>query len=519
MRRLIFITTAALALGGAATAIAWHGGLFKTDAVAAEFSASRTSFRERTCTGTDGHTYRDARAVLRGMVAPGDPRLTGRIVFRLTLREDLTARLGTAEGRMWILDGGGPKVSARVVGVIANGNVNGVFDGRVFRGSWLVANFSASWDGTTLRGELGQESPVAPANAAVIQSRFDVRCGRPGNGENSSGSGRLEVRKSLSPADDPGRFDLRIDGTAQALSVGNNGSTGEKIVAAGKHEVSEVPVGGAKLDDYTTSISCRDGNGAGTELAKGGADADLDVTVTTGADVVCTITNTHKTAATGKLEVRKSLSPADDSGRFDLKIDGTTYAAGVGNNGSTGERSVVAGKHAVSEVAIGGANLANYTTGISCRDGNGAGAELAKGGSDADLDVTIAAGADVVCTITNTRKTAATGKLEVRKDLNPSSDTSRFNLFVKQGSTLIDSEPSAGDGDSTGERSVTPGTYTVSETAAGGANLDNYTISISCRDGNGGGTEIAKGGADADLDVTVAASADVVCTITNTRKS
>jgi hypothetical protein len=53
-------------------------------------------------------------------------------------------------------------------------------------------------------------------------------------------------------------------------------------------------VAGTSLGDYTTSISCKDGNGAGTAIAKGGTDADLDVTVAAGADVVCTITNTHK---------------------------------------------------------------------------------------------------------------------------------------------------------------------------------------------------------------------------------
>ena len=47
----------------------------------------------------------------------------------------------------------------------------------------------------------------------------------------------------------------------------------------------------------------------------------LNVTVTTGSDIVCTITNTRET---GKLEVKKNLSPTNDPGQFDLQIDGIT---------------------------------------------------------------------------------------------------------------------------------------------------------------------------------------------------
>ena len=412
MRRLTWIAVAALALVGAGAAIAWHGALLKTDPVTAEFNATRTSIRERMCVGTDSHTYRNANVVLVGSMTSADSRLNGRVIFRLQIREDVTAGLGTTEGRMWVTDGDFRKVAVRVVAAKKDGNLNGVMDGRVYRRSWLIANFTATWDGMALHGYLGQDT-LAPTNSAVIQSRRDVRCSRPG------------------------------------------------------HEDEE---------------------------------------------------NEGAAAGTGRLEVRKSLAPSDDAGRFDLRIDGKTYAFAAGNTGSTGERFLGAGKHEVSEVAAGGASLANYTTSIFCKDGNGTGTEIAKGGGDGDLDVIVAAGADVVCVITNTRK-AGTGKLELRKNLEPSNDPGTFNLFVKQGSTVIDSESNAGDEDSTGERTVNAGTYEVSETAAGGPSLANYTTSISCKDGNGTGTEIAKGGGDGDLDVIVAAGADVVCVITNTRKS
>ena len=53
----------------------------------------------------------------------------------------------------------------------------------------------------------------------------------------------------------------------------------------------------------------------------------------------------------GKLEVRKRLLPSTDSGRFDLRIDGQTEKAGAGDGDSTGERTVGAGTHDVSELA------------------------------------------------------------------------------------------------------------------------------------------------------------------------
>src|SRR3989304_2669236 len=169
MRRITWIAVAVLALAGAGAAIAWHGNLFRTDAVAAEFSATRTSLKERTCTGTDGHTYRYANVVLAGTMTSGDSRLNGGVLFRLAIREDATTGLGTTEGRVWLRDSG-RRASVNVIGVNKDGKINGMFNGRVHRSDWLLADFSAPWGWTTqtLRGELGKDSPASPTNAAGI---------------------------------------------------------------------------------------------------------------------------------------------------------------------------------------------------------------------------------------------------------------------------------------------------------------------------------------------------------------
>jgi hypothetical protein len=66
----------------------------------------------------------------------------------------------------------------------------------------------------------------------------------------------------------------------------------------------------------------------------------------------------------GKLEVRKTLVPSADPGRFNLQMDGSTDpdAQGVGNGGSTGEQAVPAVDHTVGETGASGTSHAKYST-------------------------------------------------------------------------------------------------------------------------------------------------------------
>jgi hypothetical protein len=528
-RRLTFLAVAVLALTAAGIAVAaWGGGAFKTDPVSAEFSAERISWRERACTGRDGTSFRWVKAWFRGTATSSDSRLSGNARFRLELREDTTAGLGTVTGRMWINGG----ARARVVGVLANGTVNGLLEGHT-RGGWLVANFTAAIDGSTLKGSLGGGDA---ANPAVIQTKWGKRAcrarGKNGNGSGHRGKARLEVRKVLSPADDPGRFDLQIDGKTYASAAGNGGTTGERVVKAGTHTVGETARNGIDLDDYTISIACKDGNGEGSTVASGNA-RTLSLRLAENADVVCVVTNTRTAGtATGKIELKKDLSPPDDPGRFKLfvKQGATTIdsRSDAGDNDSTGENTVPTGTYQVSESAdekVGGGltSLGDYSARIECRKGNGSGDVVASNTDGQPLSVVVGAGDDVVCVITNTKKTPATGKLEVRKDLSPSDDPGRFKLFLKQGATTIDSRSDAGDNDSTGENTVPTGTYQVSEGAdekvgGGTTQLSDYDTSIQCRDGNGGGDVVAGTSSGQTLGVAVGENEDVVCVITNTRK-
>jgi Ca2+-binding RTX toxin-like protein len=200
------------------------------------------------------------------------------------------------------------------------------------------------------------------------------------------------VVKSLSPATDPGRFNLQVDGTTQAANAGNGASTGAISVNTGNHTVGETAGTNANLDDYDKSISCDDGTSSTGDVSS------LQVNVADGENVVCTITNTRET---GSITVTKSLNPTHDPGRFNLQIDGTTQAAEAGDGGTTGAIQVNTGNHTVGETAGSVTDLADYQKSIDCGDGG----EATTGDSGGPLTVNVSDGEDVVCTITNVRET------------------------------------------------------------------------------------------------------------------
>jgi len=95
----------------------------------------------------------------------------------------------------------------------------------------------------------------------------------------------VTLRKALSPASDPGRFNLRAGSRTLAAAVGDGGS-GTALVAPGTVDLSETAASGPGLSAYSSSIVCtRNGSpgpsGVGTTLHVRLAPADvLDCTFT-----------------------------------------------------------------------------------------------------------------------------------------------------------------------------------------------------------------------------------------------
>jgi uncharacterized repeat protein (TIGR01451 family) len=302
---------------------------------------------------------------------------------------------------------------------------------------------------------------------------------------------QVRVLKTLVPSNDSGKFNLQVNGTTKAADVGNGGDTGFVNVDVGSNPtVGETAGTGTSLTHYESSISCD--NGASSSNA-----GPLSLgTLSAGAKVTCTITNSRRPQVT----VTKSLVPANDSGKFNLQVNGTTQAADVGNGGTTGAVDVAVGSNpTVGETAGTGTTLSNYESSISCNNG-------ASSSNAGPLSLgTLNAGDQVSCTITNSRKP----EVRVLKHLVPSNDSGKFNLQINGTTQATD----VGDGGDTGFVAVATGSNpTVGETAGTGTSLSDYESSISCSNG-----KTATGTGPLSLG-TVHAGDQVTCTITNSRK-
>ena len=106
------------------------------------------------------------------------------------------------------------------------------------------------------------------------------------------------------------------------------------------------------------------------------------------------------------LTVNKVLIPSDDTGVFNLRIDTVTEGTGanVGNGGTTGSITVTPGQHTVDETAGTATDLANYNSVIG-------------GDCATDGTVTLVAGDNKVCTITNTPLTQISTTEDIPKNI------------------------------------------------------------------------------------------------------
>ena len=286
----------------------------------------------------------------------------------------------------------------------------------------------------------------------------------------------LTVNKVCSPVADPGRFDLHVDEHVFA-DVPCGGTTGRLVTAPGAHTVRESGGSGTSLTDYTTAIG-------------GDCAPDGTITLANGADAVCTVTNTRKPPERATLTVNKLCVPAGDDGRFNLTIDGDIAGDGasVRCGGTTGEVQVRRGVHTVGETAANGTDLGDYRAEIG-------------GDCSVDGSVTVGAGDQAVCTITNIRETVRPipATLTVDKVCVPADDGGSFDLHI-DGTAAANKSC----GDRLGPLVVPPGRHTVRESAGTGTSLADYTTTIG-------------GACAADGAITLAPGASATCTITNAR--
>lgn len=295
-------------------------------------------------------------------------------------------------------------------------------------------------------------------------------------------TGKLEVIKDLIPSTDNGLFNLQVDGQTEAASVGDEGTTGEKIVSAGSnnpvnHTVGETAGTGTSLSSYTTSIVCKDLNGTGSIVAQSANAGPLDVPVLDEQDIVCTITNSLQN---GSIVVHKDVSGpngediVDASQNFTVKLDGANSQS-ITDGGTVTYSDVATGTHTITEDAP----PAGYTLYSITPD------------SDGGLDgaqVTVAAGQTTDVYVTNRQQnTTLTLTKSVNNDNGGTKLVSDFVLKI-DGSSVTSGVAN----------NVTPGSHTASE-----VNLAGYSASSWGGDCNTDGT------------ITLALGANKTCTIIN----
>ena len=197
-----------------------------------------------------------------------------------------------------------------------------------------------------------------------------------------------------------------------------------------------------------------------------------------------------------RIEVRKVVDPATDSGLFNLKIGATTYASNVGNGGTTGEQVLKSGSITVSETAGTNTTLTSYTTNVVCRDGNGSGNIVAEssptGSTSRQLTFTAPDASDIVCVFTNIRQTGTVTLVKVVTNNNGGTlGANDFGLTI--GGTNVTS----------GQSVTLPAGVPVTVNEAGAAGYSFVSIS-------GSGCPAALGGT-----VTPVNGQNITCTITN----
>jgi hypothetical protein len=185
----------------------------------------------------------------------------------------------------------------------------------------------------------------------------------------------LAVQKICVPSNDGGLFTLTIDGQASANQP-CGGRIGPLAVSPGAHRVGESAGTGTSLSNYTSSIG-------------GACAADGSVTVAAGQTKTCTITNVRAGESTARITIVKQCSPAGVRARFQLNLDDHVFQ-GMRCGDSTGSVTTSAGNHAVGEVATNATSLL-FTTIIT--------GDCASNGA-----ITLTAGQNATCTVTNVRR-------------------------------------------------------------------------------------------------------------------
>jgi uncharacterized repeat protein (TIGR01451 family) len=269
--------------------------------------------------------------------------------------------------------------------------------------------------------------------------------------------GTIIVRKATSPASSQTfQFQSNFGGS---FSLSDGGSEPFADLIPGAYSITEsVPAG------WDVAVSCS--NGVNTNPA--------NITLNPGQTVECTFTNTQR----GTIIVRKVTSPASSQVFTFQRSFGANFT--LTNGTSQPFANLAPGQYQVSETVPAGWSLA-----ATCSDGVVSNINPA--------NITLAAGATVDCTFTNTQL----GRIIVRKVTTPASSQS-FTFQRSFGGNF-----NLTNGMNRNFNNLAPGPYWVSETVPAG-----WSLAATCSDGVVNTIDPAN--------ITLAAGVTVDCTFANT---
>jgi uncharacterized repeat protein (TIGR01451 family) len=262
------------------------------------------------------------------------------------------------------------------------------------------------------------------------------------------------------------RFQIQLNGSNVGTALACEGSIDVNPTPGQAYSITEAAAGTTDFANYTSSLS-----------------AGCSGTLSFGGTATCTITNSRK--ALPKVTVTKSCpnGPANAGDRFQAQLNGQNAGTALACSGSVDVNPTAGQAYSITEVAAGTTDLSNYTSSLSA----GCSGTLTHFGDTAS------------CTITNTLKAAP--KVTVTKSCpnGKANDGDRFQVKLN-GSNV----GAALDCNGSVDVPVTAGVaYSISEGAAGTADLANYTSTTS----SGCSGTLAHFGDSAS------------CTITNTLKA
>ncbi|NVK39853.1 MAG: hypothetical protein HWE39_01305 [Oceanospirillaceae bacterium] len=272
--------------------------------------------------------------------------------------------------------------------------------------------------------------------------------------------GTVIVRKETLPDENPNSTDFSFatsvitnSGAVPNFTLKDDGvNTIYDVLPDTGLTVSEVDPSGVGYD--LTAIDCTAGDVTPTTASVATRTVTFDIG--SGQILDCTFTNTARSALAVEKDVLNFCST--ENGQFELYLDNVLKDTG-GDGASFAEDSLSPGSYDVSEKAASGTSLTSYDTFIDCDDGTSV-------DNAASVAVSLGAGDDTDCTITNIRRPT----IKITKFVN---DSSTWDLLIDDGNDGFDYEALAkGNGESTGTPTVLT---TIVSSSLPGAGSTDYT--------------------------------------------